>query len=152
MDFASIGVWGLWNQRFKKNGDDPTSELMRAQRELLIGATLLTWNEIERIAEEEKIDAEEGDFEKEIFLMAMQSGESPRRVRAQIEKRGLMDILQNQIVERKVLEKVQSEAKFKDKPYEPGKSTVEAISVAAGGDAEAVPAAIEAEEPKKDKA
>ena len=76
---------------------------------------------LERIAEEEKIDAEEGDFEQEIFLMAMQSGESPRRVRAQIEKRGLMDILQNQIVERKVLERVQSEAKFKDKPYEPGK-------------------------------
>ena len=94
---------------------------------------------LERIAEEEKIDAEEGDFEKEIFLMAMQSGESPRRVRAQIEKRGLMDVLRNQIIERKVLELVQSEAKFKDKPYEPGKSTVEAISIAAGGDAEAVP-------------
>jgi trigger factor len=67
---------------------------------------------LERIAEEEKIEAQEGDFEQEIFLMAMQSGESPRRVRAQIEKRGLMDVLQNQIVERKVLERVQSEAKF----------------------------------------
>ena len=59
---------------------------------------------LERIAEDEDIEAEEGDFEKEIFLMAMQSGESPRRVRAQIEKRGLMDVLQNQILERKVLE------------------------------------------------
>jgi hypothetical protein len=36
----------------EKNGDVPTSELMKAQRELLIGATLLTSNEIERIAEE----------------------------------------------------------------------------------------------------
>ena len=60
---------------------------------------------LERIAEEEKIDAEEGDYEKEIFLIAMQSGESPRRVRAQLEKRGLMDVLRNQIVERKVLER-----------------------------------------------
>ena len=71
---------------------------------------------LERIAEEENIEAEEGDFEKEIFLIAMQSGESPRRVRAQIEKRGLMDVLQNQIIERKVLELVQANAKFTDKP------------------------------------
>ena len=36
----------------EKHGDIPTSELMKAQRELLTGATLLTSNEIERIAEE----------------------------------------------------------------------------------------------------
>jgi trigger factor len=75
----------------------------------------------------------EGDYEKEIFLIAMQSGESPRRVRAQLEKRGLMDVLRNQIIERKVLEAVQKEAKFKDEKYEPQKSDTEAISMAAGG-------------------
>jgi trigger factor len=88
---------------------------------------------LERIAEEEKIEAEEGDFEKEIFLIAMQSGESPRRVRAQIEKRGLMDVLQNQIIERKVLELVQANAKFTDKPHAPEKLDVEALHLAAGG-------------------
>ncbi len=88
---------------------------------------------LERIAEDENIEAEEGDFEKEIFLIAMQSGESPRRVRAQIEKRGLMDVLQNQIIERKVLELVQANAKFTDKPYEPEKLDVEALHLAAGG-------------------
>jgi trigger factor len=88
---------------------------------------------LERIAEEEKIAEEESDYEKEIFLIAAQSGESPRRVRAQLEKRGLMDVLRNQIIERKVLELVQSEAKFKDEPYEPEKSDTEAISMAAGG-------------------
>jgi trigger factor len=88
---------------------------------------------LERIAEDEKLDVEEGDYDKEIFLIAAQSGESPRRVRAQLEKRGLMDVLRNQIIERKVLELVQSEAKFKDEPYEPEKTTTEAISIAAGG-------------------
>jgi trigger factor len=88
---------------------------------------------LEKIAEEEKIEAEEGDFEKEIFLIAMQSGESPRRVRAQIEKRGLMDVLQNQIIERKVLELVQSNAKFIDKPHQAEELDVEAIHLAAGG-------------------
>jgi trigger factor len=88
---------------------------------------------LERIAEEENIDVAEGDYEKEIFLIAMQSGESPRRVRAQLEKRGLMDVLRNQIIERKVLEAVQKEAKFKDEKYEPAKSDTEAVSMAAGG-------------------
>lgn len=88
---------------------------------------------LERIAEDENIEAEEGDFEKEIFLIAMQSGESPRRVRAQIEKRGLMDVLQNQIIERKVLELVQENAKFTDKPYEPEKLDIEALHLAVGG-------------------
>lgn len=88
---------------------------------------------LERIAEDEDIEAEEGDFEKEIFLMSMQSGESPRRVRAQIEKKGLMDVLQNQILERKVLEVVQDKAKFNDQPYEPEELDTEAIYLAAGG-------------------
>ena len=102
---------------------------------------------LERIAEEEDVSAAEGDFEKEIFLMAMQSGESPRRVRAQIEKRGLMDVLQNQIIERKVLELVEGEAKFKDEPFEPEKLDVEAIHLAVGGEGmEAIPVAEEATE------
>jgi trigger factor len=88
---------------------------------------------LERIAEEEKIDADDSDYEKEIFLIAAQSGESPRRVRAQLEKRGLMDVLRNQIIERKVLELVQSEAKFKDEAYEPEATNEEAVSFAAGG-------------------
>ncbi|MEM8864477.1 MAG: trigger factor [Planctomycetota bacterium] len=88
---------------------------------------------LERIAEEQEIDIEEGDYEKEIFLMSMQSGESPRRVRAQLEKRGLMDVLRNQIVERKVLELVQQEANFKDLPYEREQSDVEAVNVVIGG-------------------
>ncbi len=100
---------------------------------------------LERIAEEESIDVAEGDYEKEIFLIAMQSGESPRRVRAQLEKRGLMDVLRNQIIERKVLEAVQKEAKFKDEKYEPQKSDTEAISMAAGGGSgSAIPSVTEA--------
>ncbi len=93
---------------------------------------------LERIAEEEDIEVADGDYDKEIFLIAMQSGESPRRVRAQLEKRGLMDVLRNQIIERKVLEAVQKEANFKDEKYVPLKSDTEAISMAAGGGSGAI--------------
>jgi trigger factor len=107
---------------------------------------------LERIAEEEKIDVDDGDYDKEIFLIAAQSGESPRRVRAQLEKRGLMDVLRNQIIERKVLELVQSEAKFKDEPYEPEVRNEEAVAFAAGGGASAaIPVITEEKEEKTDK-
>jgi trigger factor len=106
---------------------------------------------LERIAEDEKLDVDEGDYDKEIFLIAAQSGESPRRVRAQLEKRGLMDVLRNQIIERKVLELVQSEAKFKDESYEPQKNDTEAISIAAGGGSgAAIPVITEAKEEKEE--
>jgi len=107
---------------------------------------------LERIAEEENLDVDEGDYDKEIFLIAAQSGESPRRVRAQLEKRGLMDVLRNQIIERKVLELVQSQARFVDHPYEPERTDAEAISMAAGGGtAGAIPLITEDKEEAREK-
>ena len=80
------------------------------------------------------------EYDREVALIALQSGESPRRVRAQLEKRGLMDVLRNQSIERKVLERVQSEAKFKDEKYEPEVIDTEALHIAAGGPgAKAIP-------------
>ncbi len=91
---------------------------------------------LERIAEEENIEAESADYDQEIKLIAAQSGESVRRVRARLEKGGLMDALRNQVIERKVIELVLSEAKFKDVPYSPEGDDTEAIEQAAGGEEE----------------
>ena len=90
---------------------------------------------LERIAENEKIEAEPADYEDEIALIAEQSGESVRRVRAQIDKRGLMDTLHNQIIERKTIDAITAAAKYKDTPYQLELPTTEAIDAAlAGGD------------------
>jgi trigger factor len=88
---------------------------------------------LERIAEEEKIEDQPQDYEAEIRLIASQSGESVRRVRAQLEKRGLMDILRNQIIERKTIDLVLQHAKFKDVPFKPESLETEAVDEAAGG-------------------
>ena len=61
---------------------------------------------LEQIAEEESIDAEPEEFETELALIAQQSGQSLRRTRARMEKSGQMDAIRNQIVERKVIEKI----------------------------------------------
>ncbi|QDU30397.1 Trigger factor [Anatilimnocola aggregata] len=88
---------------------------------------------LERIAEDQKIDAEPDDFNKEIELLAEQNDESPRRVRARIEKQGAMDTLRNQIIERKVIDLIESQAKFEEVPHVPAKTDSTAIDFAIAG-------------------
>lgn len=88
---------------------------------------------LEKLAETEKIEAEAGDYDDEIKLIAEQSGDSVRRVRAQIEKRGLMDTLRNQIIERKSIDLILADAKYKDVPYELEIPQVEAVDAALAG-------------------
>ncbi len=105
---------------------------------------------LERIAEEEKIDAEPGDYDTEIDLIAEQSGVNPRRVRARLEKRGEMDSLRNQIIERKVIELITSHAGVTEVPYEPSTNDEAALdfAVTGAGDREEIPEAKHGEEAK----
>jgi trigger factor len=92
---------------------------------------------LERIAEDEQIDAGEEDYESEIRLIAAQSDESPRRVRARLEKSGSMDVLRNQIIERKVIDRILAHATFKEVPYHLHRTDEAAVDRAAGGGEEA---------------
>ncbi len=73
------------------------------------------------------------DYSREIELIAEQSGMPARRVRARLEKRGEMDSLRNQIVERKVIELITSHALVQEVPYEPPADDVVAIDYAISG-------------------
>jgi trigger factor len=73
---------------------------------------------LEQIAEEEEVDAEASDYDHEISLIAEQSDQPERRVRARLEKGGQMDALRNQIVERKVIEMIVEKAKVTEEPVE----------------------------------
>lgn len=94
---------------------------------------------LERIAEEEKIEATEEDYQKEITLIALHSGENPRRVRARFEKEGLMDILRNQVIENKVISLILSHAEFIEVPYEPPREEVYGLDIALTGEGEKEP-------------
>jgi trigger factor len=91
---------------------------------------------LERIAEDQEIEPSEQDYEEEIYYLAMQSGESPRRVRARLEKGDMMDVLRNQVVERKVIELILSQAEFKEVPYKPEGMEEEALDQTVGGEEE----------------
>jgi trigger factor len=97
---------------------------------------------LERIAEDEKVEATDDDYDREVELIAEQADESPRKVRARLEKRGLMDSLRNQIIERKAIELIQENADFIDVPFAPPKETIVAVHYAVAGDSpDAIPSA-----------
>ena len=106
-----------------------TSETARSLKEHFI---------LEKIAEIESIQETEEDYDLEVALIAAQSGVSPRRIRAHIEKAGDMDILRNQIIERKVIDLICEHASFNETPFEFEDVDEEAIDWAAAGDPAAI--------------
>jgi hypothetical protein len=76
-----------------------------------------------------------------VALIAAQRNMTPRRVRAQIEKEGAMDILRNQIIERKVISLIGENAKFTEVPFVwnlKETTDVDAHDWAVAGDPEAI--------------
>ncbi len=72
---------------------------------------------LERIAEEEEIEDSPADYEIEIARIAIQQNDSPRRVRARLERSGQMDSLRNMIIERKVIDQITENATFTATEY-----------------------------------
>jgi trigger factor len=94
---------------------------------------------LSKIAEAEGIKVENNDVEDEIEALAARSDESPRRVRARIEKEGLEDMLASQILERKTIDRILEYVKLVDVSLDEEEQTVETL------DSSAVPAQPEGE-------
>jgi trigger factor len=118
-----------------------TDEQIRArQNELLqrqISMTRQALKEhfvLDKIATQEKLEVTPHDKDVEIAYMAMQRGESPRKVRARLEKTGLIENLEAQILERKAVDVVLEKAVFQDVPGEAErKNDVEAVELSVCG-------------------
>ncbi len=82
---------------------------------------------LERLAEELELDVTAEDIESEITSIAQRERESRRTVQARIEKRGLIDALRNQIVERKAIEAIEAAAQKVEVPYQPPRPKVTAV-------------------------
>ncbi|WP_075084791.1 trigger factor [Mariniblastus fucicola] len=97
---------------------------------------------LERIAEDEKVEETEADYTMEIARIAAQQNDSPRRVRARLERSGQMDSLRNMIIEGKVIDMITEAASFEATKYEQEQqSTVEAIDFFAAGKLANIPEA-----------
>jgi trigger factor len=73
---------------------------------------------LQKIAETEKIDVDEADIDDEIERIAEQNDESPRRVRARLEKEDLLEALAAEIIERKALDLILDSAEYEDVPLD----------------------------------
>jgi trigger factor len=131
--------------------DDAIRRYVNQLRQSVMASTARSLKEhfiLERIAEDESIAETAADYDEEIRAIAAQTSESPRRVRANLEKRGLMDVLRNQIIERKTISLIESQASFTDVPFEFEKPDADAVDHAVCGVAageEEIPTAKHAE-------
>jgi len=131
--------------------DDSIRRHVNELRQSVMASTAKALKEhfiLERIAEDESIADTAADYDEEIRAIASQSGESPRRVRASLENRGLMDVLRNQIVERKTLDLITKSADFTDTQFEFPKPDADAVDHAVCGSLvgdEEIPTATHAE-------
>lgn len=99
-----------------------------------------------KIAEAEDLKVEDDDLEAEIAAIARRNDESPRRVRARIEKEGLAEGLASQILERKTIDRILEYIKIVDVALTEDEKQVETV------DELASPAAPEGEFPDGDAA
>jgi trigger factor len=82
---------------------------------------------LQKIAEVEKIDITDDDLNDEIERIAEQEGESPRRVRARLERDDLIDALAAEMIERAALDLILASAEYEEVPL--GKEDQPAVSM-----------------------
>jgi trigger factor len=69
---------------------------------------------LQKVAEQEKIEIQEEDINDEIERIADRAGESPRKVRARMEKDDLIESLAAELLERKSLDLILESAEYDD--------------------------------------
>jgi trigger factor len=111
-----------------------TQQIQARQNELrqqAVSSTRMALKEhfvLDKIASEEKLEVTPAEIDAEISMMAMQRGESPRRVRARLLKSGMVENLDAQIRERKAVDIILERAEFEDyEPEEVDESRVAAV-------------------------
>ena len=73
---------------------------------------------LQKIADKEDIEVEQKDLEQEVFRIAQQSHESPRKVRARIERENLWESIALQVLERRTMDRILESAEYEDVPYQ----------------------------------
>ena len=122
-------------RRIMEMRSDGISEQEIAQRQRLLQQDMLRSTELtlkehfvlQKIAEPEKIEVTDDDLNDEIDRLAEQADESPRRIRARLEKEDLIDALAAEMIERKALDLILDTAEYEDVPLQEGAPAVSTV-------------------------
>jgi trigger factor len=101
--------------------DDEIEMRLRMMQQDIVTSTAIALKEhfvLQRIAEEEKIDVSEADIDAEIERIAERADESPRRIRARLEREDALDALAAEMIERKTLDLILDSAQYEEVPLE----------------------------------
>jgi len=117
--------------------EEQIEQQIRLMQQDILSSTAMALKEhfvLQKIAELEKIEVNDDDINEEIERLAEQTGESPRKVRARIEKEDMLDALAAEMIERKALDLILDSAEYEEVPLESQESdesmaTVEAQAV-----------------------
>lgn len=74
---------------------------------------------LDKIATTENLEVQPSEIDMEIYYMAMQQGESPRRVRARMVKSGMIENLEAQLRERKAVDVILEKAEYTETEMKP---------------------------------
>ena len=84
---------------------------------------------LDKIATTENLEVQPQEIDMEIYYMAMQQGESPRRVRARMVKSGMIENLEAQLRERKAVDVILDKAEYTETEMEkPQENQVSAVA------------------------
>ena len=101
--------------------EEEIAQRQRVLQQDVLRSTALALKEhfvLQKIAEVEKIEINDDDLNDEIDRLANQSNESPRRVRARLDKEDLLEALAAEIIERKALDLILGSAEYEDVPLD----------------------------------
>jgi trigger factor len=108
-----------------------SDEDIRARVRLLEQDTIRTTSQslkehfvLQKIAELEKLDIDETDIDDAIERIAAQNNESPRRVRARLEKEDMMEALAMELIEEMALDLILQSAEYIDVPLDKEEAAV----------------------------
>jgi trigger factor len=116
--------------------DAEVNNRLRMMQQDIVRSTTLALKEhfvLQKIVEDEKIEVDNDDIDAEIERIAARTDESPRKVRARLEREDMLDALATELSESKALDLILDNAEFEDYPLTPDAeaptTTVEAQAV-----------------------
>jgi trigger factor len=118
--------------------DQQIESRMTVLRQNVLQSTAVSLMEhfvLQKIAETEKIEIEDADIDTEIQRIAARTGESFRKVKAQMEREEMIEALATDLLERKALDVVLNNAVYEEVEIKPEEAEGETATV----EAQAVP-------------
>jgi trigger factor len=99
--------------------DDEINGRLRMMQQDVVQSTAAALKEhfvLQKIAEDEKLEVNDDDIDSEIDRMAARTDESPRKVRARLEREDMLEALAAELLESKALDLILDNAEYEDVP------------------------------------